>query len=86
MIENERRYSITKTQTERFAWALEQLQHDKQDGRLPSSLKCLRTPYAAGSGTSEPNFGSMKLGGRERQSSTHFAADIPETITDEDLP
>ena len=31
-IENERQYSITKTQAERFEWALERLQSEKQDG------------------------------------------------------
>ena len=86
MIENERRYSITKTQTERFAWALEQLQHDKQDGKASLLAEVSEDAIRSRLGDLRTELREYETRRRERQSSTHFAADIPETITDEDLP
>ena len=90
MIENERQHNITKTQEERFEWALEQLQRDKQagEGTLLAEVceDTIRSQLGDLRGELREN---EALKAREAELvalADSPDADIPETIADEDLP
>ena len=85
-IENERQYSITKTQAERFAWALEQLQRDKQDGKASLLAEVSEDAILSQLGDLRDELRQYEARKAREAEFDALAADIPETITDEDLP
>ena len=85
-IENDIQYSITQTQAERFAWALERLQRDEQDiedSLLTEVCKDAIRSQLADLRTELREYETRKA--REAEFDA-LAANIPESITDEDLP
>ena len=85
-IENERQYSITKTQAERFEWALEQLQRDKQDGKASLLAEVCKDAIRSQLGDLRTELREYETRKAREAEFDALAADIPETITDEDLP
>ena len=89
-IENERQYSITKTQAERFEWALERLQGDKQDGEDSLLAEVSADAIRSQLGDLRDELREYEaLKAKEAESAALAdspCADIPETIADEDLP
>ena len=89
-IENDKQYNITRTQAERFEWALERLQIDKQDGE--ESLLAEVSADAISSQLGDLRDELREYEARKAREAELAAladspdADIPETITDEDLP
>ena len=90
MIENERQYNITKTQAERFEWALEQLQRDKQAGEGTILAEVCEDAIRSQLGDLRDELrGYEALKAREVELAALAdspGADIPETIADENLP
>ena len=90
MIENERQYNITKTQAERFEWALEQLQRDKQAGEGTLLAEVCEDAIRSQLGDLRGELREYEaLKAREAELvalADSPDADIPETIADEDLP
>ena len=90
MIEDDRQYGITKTQAERFAWALEQLQRDKQDSK--ASLLAEVSEEAIRSQLGDLRDELRQYEARKVREAEFDAladssgSDIPERIADEDLP
>ena len=89
-IENERQYSITKTQAERFEWALERLQGDKQDGEEPLLAEVSSDAIRSQLGDLRAELRWYEARNAREMELLALAdnpdADIPETIADEDLP
>ena len=86
MIENDRQYSITKTQTERFSWALEQLQSGKQDGKASFLAEVSENAIRSQLGDLRDELRQYEARKAREAEFDALAADIPETIADEDLP
>ena len=85
-IENERQYSITKTQAERFEWALQRLQGDRQDGEESLLAEVSADAIRSQLGDLRDELRQYEARKAREAEFDALAADIPETITDEDLP
>ena len=89
-IENDKQYSITRTQAERFEWALERLQGDKQDGEDSRLAEVSADAIRSQLGDLRAELRWYEA--RKARETELLAladspdADIPETIADEDLP
>ena len=86
MIENDRQYSITQTQVERFAWALERLQQNKQDIEDSLLVEVCKDAIRSQLGDLRDELRQYEARKAREAEFVALAADIPETITDEDLP
>ena len=86
MIENDRQYSITQMQAERFAWALERLQQNKQDVEDSLLAEVCRDAIRSQLGDLRAELRDYEARKEREAEFAALAADIPETITDEDLP
>ena len=89
-IENDKQYNITKTQAERFEWALERLQGDKQDGEesLLAEVSADAIRSQLGDLRAELRWDEARKAREAELAALADSpdADIPETIADEDLP
>ena len=85
-IENDKQYSITKTQAERFEWALERLQGDKQDGEDSFLAEVSEDAIRSQLGDLRDELRQYEARKAREAEFDALAANIPETITDEDLP
>ena len=89
-IENDKQYSITRTQAERFEWALERLQGDKQDGEDSRLAEVSADAIRSQLGDLRAELRWYEA--RKARETELLAladspdADIPETIADKDLP
>ena len=90
VIANNRQYTITKTQAERFAWALEQLQRDKQDGKASLLAEVSEEAILSQLGDIRDELREYEARKAREAELAALAdspdTDIPEAITDEDLP
>ena len=85
-IESDRQYSITQTQAERFAWALERLQRDEQDIEDSLLTEVCKDAIRSQLGDLRTELREYETRKAREAEFDALAADIPETITDEDLP
>ena len=86
MIENDRQYSITQMQAERFAWALERLQQNKQDVEDSLLAEVCKDAIRSQLGDLRAELRDYEARKEREAEFAALATDIPETMTDEDLP